>query len=200
MSKNKNFYVYRLVQLLKAQFITVANKIYYYLGIRLYNLAHNIQIKPKLSIFVTFSARSYYTAVFLTEWKVDYLIQRIISAFFAYVKSPAKNDTAKTPYIDLQAVENSNSENANNNDLICNELTNRLNDYELFLKVQGVLVKTNDEVLNNLQDQSKFLVSFELPSATSRSSSAAAASTNQSAVTSAGNRVNLVKIIMIPLD
>lgn len=179
-----------------------ANKIYYYLGIRLYNLAHNIQIKPKLSIFVTFSARSYYTAVFLTEWKVDYLIQRIISAFFAYVKSPAKNDTAKTPYIDITAVENSNGggENTNNNDLIFNELTNRLNDYELFLKVQGVLVKTNDEVLNNLQDQSKFLVSFELPSATSRSSSASATSTNQSAATSAGNRVNLVKIIMIPLD
>lgn len=81
------------------------------------------------------------------------------------------------------------------------ELVNSLNEFELFLKVRGVLVKTNDEVLNNLQDQSKFLVTFELTSSLSSSSSLSiAASTTNELSNSSGQTSNLVKIVMIPLD
>jgi hypothetical protein len=137
-------------------------------GIRLFNLAHNIQIKPKLSLFVTFSTdASYYTALFLTEWRADILIKKIITAYFTFVKT-------------------TNSSTLNR---VCNELVNTLNECELYLKVRGVLVRTNDEVLNNLQDQSKFFVDFELPAITE-------SSINNKVI----NNNNLIKIVLTPLD
>lgn len=140
-------------------------------GIRLFNLAHNIQIKPKLSIFITFTERSFYSAVFLTEWKAEFLIRKIISAYFGFVKSPAKDQP--TTCFNPDPIDTTT----------CNHLINSHTEYELFVRVRGILVKTSDEVLNNLQDQARFLVKFELPSEEA-----------------AALKMNLVKIIMIPLD
>ena len=38
-------------------------------GIRCYNMAHNIHIRPKLTLFVTFAESSYYSALFVADLK-----------------------------------------------------------------------------------------------------------------------------------
>jgi len=84
-------------------------------------------------------------------------------------------------------------------------------EYELFIKLKGILVKTNDEVLNNLVDQSRFLIEFELPKTTAQPLTPNTPSTAQIEQTNIAlspkmncnknkNLNNLVKIVMIPLD
>lgn len=214
-------------------------------GIRVYNLAHNIQIRPKLTIFVTFQEQTYYSAIFLTNWKIDFLIKKIVSLYSIFVNadqqySKQTESGAKIVIKENHADhrnedddDNSNDdheENDNNNEYISNhkyrskksrgilntnsnkndqKFSNDENkersevfkdiinhEYELFLKVSGVLVKTTDEVLNNLQDQSKFSINFELPPSTNRTCSNKNEHSPQSTIFTS----NIIKIIMIPLD
>ena len=81
--------------------------------------------------------------------------------------------------------------------------------YELFVKHKGILVKATDEVLNNLVDQSRFLVKFELPRMNSNvpqtvlngsSSSTEAASSTSINKSLLVDRDNLIKIVMTPLN
>ena len=93
--------------------------------------------------------------------------------------------------------EKKSQENQEHLQLFDKMLTNEYN-YELFIKLKGILVKTTDEVLNNLADQSRFLIQFE----------SAYLNTHQETLKiteSTKNRVlldknNLIKIIMIPLN
>lgn len=169
-------------------------------GIRLYNLAHNIQIKPKLSIFVTFQEDTFYSAVFLSEWKAEYLIRKIIAAYFGFFRSPTAAKQTAAMAVAVATVDEETCENQqqimlvnkrnDSHGIVYKELMSDLYEYELLLKVKGIFVRTTDEVLNNLQDQSKFYVSFEMPS-------------GNLGTDGGGGRMkagNLVKIVMIPLD
>lgn len=128
-------------------------------GIRCFNMAHNIQIKPKLTIFVTFQAQSYFSAIFLTDWKSKCLVEKICSLYGSYVKG-LKSENADS--------ENNKGNQASLHYSMYSQVASCLGhfDFELFLKIKGILVKTTDEVLNNLQDQSRFLIEFDLPTVT----------------------------------
>lgn len=182
-------------------------------GIRLFNHAHNIQIKPKLSIFVTFSnveRNTFFSAVFLAESKAEFLVRKIIAAYFSsFVKTrprrvdtaaPTNNQDTETP---TPVNENNNNEGFHHDGLYA-ELMNNSNEYELFLRVHGVLVKTSEELLNNLQDQSKFLVTFEVPIHESSSVNPTAGSSSSSSATATSSdppsKSKLIKIIMIPIE
>lgn len=181
-------------------------------GIRLFNHAHNIQIKPKLSIFVTFSnveRNTFFSAVFLAESKSEFLVRKIIAAYFSsFVKTrPRRADAAAAATTNNQETETQTlvSENNNNegfhNEGLYAELMNSSNEYELFLRVHGVLVKTNEELLNNLQDQSKFLVTFEVPNHESSSVNPTATSSSATGTSSEPpSKSKLIKIIMIPIE
>ncbi len=131
-------------------------------GIRCYNIAHNIQIKPKLTIFVTFQPQTYYSAVFLADWKSQFLIDKIFSLYTIYIKSLIEDSN------DDNNISSENGEQLSLNDKnhvsVYNCLLGLNQDFDLFLKIKGILVKTTDEVLNNLQDQSKFLIEFDISS------------------------------------
>ena len=85
-------------------------------GIRCYNLAHNIQIKSKLTIFVTFqSSQSYFSAIFLADWKCKFLVKRLFSLFTGFVSGLSGSNsgekdakTTKLTLRDEQIVDNSN--------------------------------------------------------------------------------------------
>lgn len=232
-------------------------------GIRCFNLAHNIQIKPKLTIFVTFQSQNHYSAIFLTDWKSKFLINKIFSYYSSFIqningqnsqeikalvikdtqiindseKSKSKTDEASQDDQDKsnnkteeKANEDKNNskveENLADNTKITDDNKSIMNqahistyetiqnsphfEYELFIKLKGILVKTNDEVLNNLIDQSRFLIEFELPKPTAQpltpntpapidqTSTNIALSPNVNCKNK--NSANLVKIVMIPLD
>ena len=232
-------------------------------GIRCFNLAHNIQIKPKLTIFVTFQSQNHYSAIFLTDWKSKFLINKIFSYYSSFIqningqnsqeikalvikdtqiindseKSKIKTDEASQDDQDKsnnkteeKANEDKNNskveENLADNTKITDDNKSIMNqahistyetiqnsphfEYELFIKLKGILVKTNDEVLNNLIDQSRFLIEFELPKPTAQpltpntpapidqTSTNIALSPNVNCKNK--NSANLVKIVMIPLD
>jgi hypothetical protein len=248
-------------------------------GIRCFNIAHNIRIRPKLTIFIRFLNQSYYSAIFLADWQSKFLIDKIFSLYSAYINSTSSISTNCSMKINCKQSDHENSKlencvasNSNNltecepngptnsgiriNNNTYNEQESSIGqanskqttvdsvsfdhlslfehlksssyDYELFLKIKGILVKTTDEVLNNLQDQSKFLVEFELPSSSKLSSTSAktsvtysqnteqtetkptesfnhdGSSTSSSSFQSKNNDAlqspSLVKLIMIPLD
>lgn len=181
-------------------------------GIRLYNLAHNIQIKPKLSIFVTFRERSFFSAIFLAEWKAEFLVRKIIAAYLSSSSNRIKSSSTATKEIEDREVNSDDQTHQHQSKEDENEeksrLVNSLNEYELFLRVRGVLVKTSDEVLNNLQDQSKFMVTFEHESNGHASKLNTPPPSNElnNLVDGCASRcsgkaaANLVKIVMIPLE
>ena len=166
-------------------------------GIRLYNIAHNIQIKPKLSIFVKFRNHSYYSAIFLSDWKADFLIKKLISLFSGLELNYEENCSEKS-HIDYnqsgkKGDDGDRKDSFNQSTNQDKELYLETNyDFELFLKVKDILVKTTDEVLNNLQDQSRFEVEFELNPKNYSSS-------NSNKLLSNSKRT-LAKILMTPLD
>ena len=227
-------------------------------GIRLFNLAHNIQLKSKLTIFITFqSYQAYFSAIFMADWKCKSLIKRLFSLYSAFYRSLSSEDhenkSDKLTIKDEQIIDNNapasspsnaysddeeieNEENAENNSIIKNEEicnynnsnikksnTNEIKSkenqdqlhifekmasneykYELFIKLKGILVKTTDEVLNNLVDQSRFLIQFELPAKETQQQETLNASENSSKVSILSkiklDNDSLIKIIMIPLN
>jgi hypothetical protein len=143
-------------------------------GIRCFNMAHNIQIKPKLTIFVTFQMQSYYSAVFLSDWKSKFLAEKVYKLYETYVKSLGSSDAVADSNSNSDknngegATVNNNNENSSSaaDDQLHLETYARLvanlsSGCELFLKIKDILVKTTDEVLNNLHDQSRFLIEFD---------------------------------------
>ena len=144
-------------------------------GIRCYNMAHNIQIKPKLTIFVTFQTQSYYSAIFLTDWKSRFLVDKIYALYAAYVNSLGKseeedkesetknkgNDNLERGQMANVCKNNNNSDSEYHSAIYSRLISCKNSSWELFLKIKGILVKTTDEVLNNLQDQSRFLIEFD---------------------------------------
>lgn len=54
-------------------------------GIRCFNVAHNIQIKPRLTLFVTFQRQSYFSAVFIADWKNQFLSYKILELYNSFV-------------------------------------------------------------------------------------------------------------------
>ena len=234
-------------------------------GIRCYNLAHNIQIKSKLTIFVTFqNSQSYFSAIFLSDWKCKFIVKRLFSLFSSYVNNSNGDKEAKISQLtikDEQIVDN-NSNNSNGQTSSTNVYTEESEEddndsdehsqnanqkcdsidknednvlykntddeklttienqdylylyekmqsieykYELFFKHKGILVKTTDEVLNNLLDQSRFLIQFELPPVVDtqsvlNNSTEASNKNNQAFSKSLLDKDNLIKIIMIPLN
>ena len=247
-------------------------------GIRCFNMAHNIQIRPKLTIFITFQSQTYFSAIFLADWKSKFLIHKIFNHYYQFLVSLPNGDNKNLKQLHLQKddeklVDENNTTNNNNNNATSNKIdktnsqkeseqiessksddnnnnNNKVNetqnesdnlkncenyiideshykfyeliknssfDYELFLKVKDILVKTSDEVLNNFQDQSRFMIEFELPSnQTMKHSTSSQNVSNISIMNKASSKSdsnlsnqtsinktkinNIVKIIMIPLD
>jgi hypothetical protein len=242
-------------------------------------MAHNIQIRPKLTIFITFQSQTYFSAIFLADWKSKFLIHKIFNHYYQFLVSLPNGDNKNLKQLHLQKdeekivdennnnnttsnkIEKTNSQkeneqiesskledntiinnNNNNNDKVKetqNESDNLKNcenytideshykfyeliknssfDYELFLKVKDILVKTSDEVLNNFQDQSRFMIEFELPtnqtmkhstssqnvsniSIMNKASSKSDSNLSNQNLTNKTKINNTVKIIMIPLD
>ena len=54
-------------------------------GIRCFNVAHNMQVRPRLTLFVTFQRQSYFSAVFIAEWKSKSLSQKILELYGSFV-------------------------------------------------------------------------------------------------------------------
>ena len=171
-------------------------------GIRLYNLAHNIQIKPKLSIFVRFKGHAYFYAIFLPDWKTRFLMKKLIALYSncfdltrdencGEEKADEKNESL------VEKAEEEKTRREANQMRRPQEIEGFLEtnfEFELFLKVKDILVKTTDEVLNNLQDQSRFQVEIDL------------GQINRANLTSlfnnklAKSKPTLAKILMIPID
>jgi hypothetical protein len=212
-------------------------------GIRLFNLAHNIQIKSKLTIFVTFqNCLTYFSAIFMADWKCKSLIKRLTLLYSSFVRNLSGNHESKLNKLlirDEQIVENnaphtspsniySEDDENENNEESCENIDKTGDDisyskqmstdekkskenqdhlhlfdemlvnefkYELFIKLKGILVKTTDEVLNNLVDQSRFLIQFEPASLNTHQDK-----TNLTENTSLLDKNSLIKIIMIPLN
>jgi hypothetical protein len=246
-------------------------------GIRCFNMAHNIQIRPKLTIFITFQSQTYFSAVFLTDWKSKFLINKIFNHYYQFLISLPNSDNKNLKQLTLHKDEEKiiDENNNNNNNSTSNNKCDKINsqkeseqielsklddnnsnttnkvgetqnesenlkncesyiideshyklyeliknsgfDYELFLKVKDILVKTSDEVLNNFQDQSRFMIEFELPtmqpikhssssqnvsniSITNKTSSKSDSSLSNQNISSKTKMNNIVKIIMTPLD
>lgn len=215
-------------------------------GIRCFNVAHNIQIKPKLTIFVTFQNQTYFSAVFLADWKSKFLIQKLLSLYTSFVTNLTENkkldesddsdesdvpDTKNEPNDTITSSSTTTTKNETHSPLNNSEMNsdkteiilehqqmyekmcNTKLDYELFLKIKDILVQTTDEVLNNLSDQSRFLVKFEMPTNISSSNTPIPSSPTTSNISSppapppppsndqskfALNKS--IKILMIPLD
>jgi hypothetical protein len=171
-------------------------------GIRCYNMAHNIQIRPKLTIFVTFQMQSYYSAVFLTDWKSKFLIEKICNLYETYIKSLSSNlsedvssnlnanDKTNPNEDSLDMSKNSSSADSDRLHMATYSrfVSNLDKGCELFLKIKDILVKTTDEVLNNLHDQSRFLIEFDM-SATMSSAPCAGCASGECGQTS-GNLSN----------
>jgi len=100
-------------------------------GIRCFNVAHNIQVRPKLTIFVKFKERSvgFYSAVFIMDRKADVLVHRLIEAY-KYVET------------DLEI-----------NDYEC--------EFKVYVMLKDILVIATDEYVSNLDDQSKYFVEVD---------------------------------------
>lgn len=56
-------------------------------GIRCFNVAHNIQIKPRLTLFVTFQRQSYFSAIFIADWKNQFLSRKILELYNLFGKN-----------------------------------------------------------------------------------------------------------------
>jgi len=149
-------------------------------GIRCFNMAHNILIKPKLTIFVTFQNQTYFSAIFLADWKRTKKLEN----------SKIDNNNNNKESISIK--------NSTEHHQLNEQMYNSKLEYELFLKIKDILVQTTDEVLNNLNDQSRFLVKFEMPSSTTVSNDQTRELEKNSNIGSINNN-NLIKIILIPL-
>ena len=186
-------------------------------GIRCFNMAHNIQIKPKLTIFVTFQNQTYFSAIFLADWKSKFLIKKLLSLYNSFIMNLIKSEETDGKESKKEDIEQSNQEynssiknenslehnyNAAEHQLQYEKMSNSKLEYELFLKIKDILVQTTDEVLNNLNDQSRFLVKFEMPSASQQQSTTFGSAEQSPRSDSQANTSlnNLIKILMIPLD
>ncbi len=121
-------------------------------AIRCYNLAHNIQICPRLTMFVKFNEQDYFYAVYLNDCKFKCLIKRLV--YFYNNQKPQQNIMIGTDISASQVVSNGIMLDSNQYSI------DPCENYELFLKFKGVLIKMTDEVLTNVHDETKFLVEF----------------------------------------
>jgi len=100
-------------------------------GIRCFNMAHNIQLRPKLTLFVKFKERTagFYSPVFIGERKAEVLVQRLLKTYRC-VEADTESAESKC-------------------------------EFELFVKLKDMLVKATDELVDNLEDQSRYFVEME---------------------------------------
>jgi hypothetical protein len=197
-------------------------------GIRCFNMAHNILIKPKLTIFFTFQNQTFFSAIFLADWKSKYLIKKLLSLYNSFVTNTTNadddDDDNETNNNKSNETTDSNNEQNENNDeddvknekletnsevtkeysiknlteqqKLSEQMHNSKLEYELFLKIKDILVQTTDEVLNNLNDQSRFLVKFEMPTPNTVYNN-----NKSNDLENKNNGLNnLIKILLIPLD
>jgi hypothetical protein len=54
-------------------------------GIRCFNVAHNVQARPRLTLFVAFQRQSYFSALFVGEWKSKSLSQKLLELYASFV-------------------------------------------------------------------------------------------------------------------
>ena len=120
-------------------------------AIRCYNLAHNIQICPRLSFLVKLVDQIFFSAIYLPECKVKHLNRRLIQFYNSQkvdivyptsqvINQPSVNSIHNVKKIDIDIDEN----------------------LELYMKFKGVLIKISDEVLSNINNDTKFNVEFIL--------------------------------------
>lgn len=177
-------------------------------GIRCYNMAHNIQIKPKLTIFITFNEQSYFSALFLSDSKSPFLLNKILNVFTSCIKTYRNFDEKIEKCLNSDnECEDEEKYTRNQKDLI--KLHERMIsgnlEYEIFLKVKGALVKITDEVLNNFEDQSKYLIEFEISDQQLDLNKTNSMSSKLNFLPNHTNnlsktKLGLVKVILIPLD
>ena len=173
-------------------------------GIRCYNMAHNIPIKPKLTIFVTFDEQSYYSAIYLNESKSHFLLTKLLNGFSLYVKS-LKNGEEKSDKSSESEDEDDEKKFKSKKDLttLHEKIISGNLEYEIFLKIKGALVRTTDEVLNNFEDQSKFLIEFEISELKIDPNKTMHLKSNclpNNSINLTKNKVALLKVMLIPLD
>ena len=158
-------------------------------GIRCFNMAHNIQIRPKLTIFVTFQTQGFFSAVYMPDWKSGILTRKLLDLYIAFI---ANLDEESEAGEHLNKIEESDSIMGCQYTKLAGRQQEALlgpnYEYELFLKLKGFLVKASDELLNNLDDQSKYLVELELCGSMLDSGK------------SPTNKKRFFKIIMYPID
>ncbi len=120
-------------------------------AIRCYNLAHNIQICPRLSFLVKLVDQIFFSAIYLPDCKVKHLTKRLIQFY-----NSQKIDSFKP---ESQTVNQSNGnlqQKFKKTDIDIDEK------FELYMKFKGVLIKISDEVLCNINNDTKFNVEFVL--------------------------------------
>ena len=121
-------------------------------AIRCYNLAHNIQICPRLTLLVKFAEQSYFSAIYLTDCKCKNLIKRLIQFYNSHNKKQI-----------LGNVNSVISQGATSENVIKNSCNNESNEnFEIYMKFKGALIKITDEVLSNVNSDTKFILEFAM--------------------------------------
>lgn len=70
-----------------------------------------------------------------------------------------------------------------------------MHEFELFLKLKDILVEATDDLLNNLEDQSKYMIEFEVVKSMN------SIELNEDVVAgSCSQRRRLVKVVLLPID
>ncbi len=119
-------------------------------AIRCFNLAHNVQIIPKLTIYLKFSNSDYFCAIYFDILTPKEFITKINESYTTY-----KTDNSYTGIEDniMQYEDSSSSTNPKKSCMG--------HEYNVFLKQNNILIKISDDVLKNLKKDSKYTVSLE---------------------------------------
>ncbi|RNA10968.1 upstream-binding 1 isoform X1 [Brachionus plicatilis] len=166
-------------------------------GIRCYNMAHNVQIKPKLTVYVAFGDQSFFWAIFLSDSNSSSLLAKVLSVFAAFVRG-SKSAEEKVEGDDEVKSRASVAQLVGLHEKILSGSF----EYELFLKVKGALVKATDEVLNNFDDQSKFFIDFDIldQQADLAKTCSLPSKLNSLASNLPKTRPPLLRVMLVPLD
>ena len=124
-------------------------------AIRCYNLAHSIQVCPRLTVFVKFNEYNYFYAIYLNDCKCKSLIKRILQV---YHEQKQKQNQHQNNIMIINDEPVSQDHNSCSESVISSQCN--IENYELYLKFKGALIKTTDEVLSNIHNDTKFIVQF----------------------------------------
>jgi hypothetical protein len=120
-------------------------------AIRCYNLAHNVQIIPKLSIFLKFTTADYFCAIYF-----DLLTP---ADFIAKINKTYRDFLTDNSGRQLIGKDLTNSHDFSNQTGILQPWNEY--EYNVLLRQNNILIRISDDLVKNLKMDSKYLVTLE---------------------------------------